>query len=448
MNNFIETIKNIFKIEDLREKILYTLGLILIYRIGSFVPLPGIDPNALEGAASEGGLMALLNMFVGGSFTRASVFALGIMPYISASIAVQLLTLIVPYFQKMQKDGESGNKKITQLTRYLTLAVTFVQGSAYITYLNTYFGNAIVLPIFMFTISTIICLTAGTVFCMWLGEKITDRGIGNGISLLITVGIIAMLPGSFIQEAVSRFSAGGAGPVFFLMEVAIWIAIVFACVALVQAVRKVPVQYARRMVGATDGQGQGVRQYIPLKVNASGVMPIIFAQALMFIPSFVGQMFPNSSFMASIANGTFYLSFGYNIAFFLLVVIFTYFYTALTVNPVQMAEDMQRNSGFIPGIKPGKDTSDYLDLILSRITLPGSIFLGLIAILPAIAARFGVSQGFSIFFGGTSLLILVAVVLDTLQQIESHLLMRHYDGLMKGSNRIKGRSADTVGASV
>ncbi len=446
MNNFIETIKNIFKIEDLREKILYTLGLILIYRIGSFVPLPGIDPNSLGGATSEGGLMALLNMFVGGSFTRASVFALGIMPYISASIAVQLLTLIVPYFQKMQKDGESGRKKITQLTRYLTILVTFVQGSAYITFLNATVPQAIVLNMFMFSVSTIICLTAGTVFCMWLGEKITDRGIGNGISLLITVGIIAMLPGSFIQETVARFQSGGAGPVFWLLEIAIWVAIVFACVALVQAVRKIPVQYAKRMVGGQ--QFQGVRQYIPLKVNASGVMPIIFAQALMFIPSFVGQFFPDSAFMASIANGTFYLSFWYNIAFFILVVVFTYFYTALTINPVQMADDMKRNNGFIPGIKPGKETSDYIDLILSRITLPGSIFLGLIAILPAIAARFGVSQGFSIFFGGTSLLILVAVVLDTLQQIESHLLMRHYDGLMKGSNRIKGRSADTVGASV
>ncbi|MCL4127420.1 UNVERIFIED_CONTAM: hypothetical protein GTU68_063292 [Idotea baltica] len=298
----------------------------------------------------------------------------------------------------------------------------------------------------MFSVSTIICLTAGTVFCMWLGEKITDRGIGNGISLLITVGIIAMLPGSFIQEAVARFSAGGAGPVFFLLEIALWVAVVFACVAIVQAVRKIPVQYAKRMV---DGQQfQGVRQYIPIKLNASGVMPIIFAQALMFIPSFVGQLFPESAFMASIANGTFYLSFWYNVAFFILVVVFTYFYTALTINPVQMADDMKRNNGFIPGIKPGKPTSDYIDLILSRITLPGSISLGLIAILPAIAAKFGVSQGFSIFFGGTSLLILVAVVLDTLQQIESHLLMRHYDGLMKGSNRIKGRSADTVGASM
>jgi len=445
MKKLIESIQNIFKIEDLRDRILLTLGLILIYRIGTFVTLPGVDPNALSQLASQGdgGLLSLLNMFVGGSFLRASVFALGIMPYISASIAMQLLTLAVPYFQKMQKEGESGRRKITQITRYLTVAVTGLQAVGYVTYLNSIAGNAIVINPFLFTISTVIVLTAGTVFCMWLGEKITDKGIGNGISLLITVGIIAYLPVAFVAELTQKMTPNG-GPVFFLIELAILVAVVMATVLLVQGVRRIPVQYARRVVG--NRQYGGARQFIPLKVNASGVMPIIFAQALMFIPSFVAQFFPDSSFMQSLQSGAFQTSFWYNFSFFWLVVAFTYFYTALIVNPQQMADDMKRNNGFIPGVKPGRQTAEFIDTILSRITFPGSLFLGLVAILPAFAMLAGINTQFASFYGGTSLLILVAVMLDTLQQIESHLLMRHYDGLMKGNARIKGRNA--VGASV
>ncbi len=445
MKKFIETLKNIYKIEDLRNKIMFTLGLLLIYRIGSFVVLPGVDPNGLGNLAASGqtGFLGLLNMFVGGSFTRASVFALGIMPYISASIAMQLLTLAVPYFQKMQKEGESGRRKITQITRYLTIAVTAVQALGYVTFLNSIAGPAIIISSFLFTISTVVVLTGGTVFCMWLGEKITDKGIGNGISLLITVGIIARLPFALVAEFSSSM-AGSGGPVFFLIEIALWIAIILVTILLVQGTRRIPVQYAKRIVG--NRQYGGVRQYIPLKVNASGVMPIIFAQALMFIPSFVAAYFPDSSFMQSIQSGNLYTSFWYNFFFFLMVVLFTYFYTALIINPTQIADDMKRNNGFIPGVKPGRKTAEFIDGVLSKITLPGSIFLGLVAIMPAFAILGGVNQQFADFFGGTSLLILVAVMLDTLQQIESHLLMRHYDGLMKGSSRIKGRNA--IGASV
>ncbi len=449
MNKLIETLKNIWKIEDLRNKIIYTLGLVLIYRIGSFIVLPGIDPNALGDlqAQGQGGLLGILNMFVGGSFTRASVFALGIMPYISASIAVQLLTLAVPYFQKLQKEGESGRRKITQMTRYLTIIVTAVQGIGYITFLNSIAGNAIVIPSkFLFAVSTMIVLTAGTVFCMWLGEKITDRGIGNGISLLIMIGIIANLPFGLSAELQSKLAGGGGGLIFFLIEIAIFVAIVFVTVLLIQGVRRIPVEYARRIVG--NKQYGGVRQFIPLRVNASGVMPIIFAQALMFIPSFVGQLAPESAIGQSLATGEYYYSFWYNALFFILVVLFTYFYTALIINPNQMAEDMKRNNGFIPGVKPGKSTADFIDNVLSKITLPGAIALGIIAILPVFANMAGVNPRFADFFGGTSLLILVAVVLDTLQQIESHLLMRHYDGLMKGGTRIKGRASGAVGASV
>ncbi len=447
MKSFINTLKNIYKIEDLRQRIFLTLALILIYRIGSFIVLPGVDPDGLSELASSGnsGLLGLLNMFVGGSFTRASVFALGIMPYISASIAMQLLTLAVPYFQKMQKEGDSGRRKITQLTRYGTIVVTAVQALGYVTFLNSIAGGAIVISPVLFTLSTVIVLTAGTIFCMWLGEKITDKGIGNGISLLITVGIIARLPFSFIAELNAKFAGGGGGLVFFVVEIAILIAIIMATIMLVQAVRKIPVQYARRISG--NRQMGGSRQYIPLKLNASGVMPIIFAQALMFIPSFVAQFFPESAFMQSITSGAFYTSFWYNFSFFILVILFTYFYTALIINPTQMANDMKNNNGFIPGVKPGRKTAEFIDTILSRITLPGSIFLGIVAIMPAFANLAGINRQFADFYGGTSLLILVAVMLDTLQQIESHLLMRHYDGLMKGGSRIKGR-AGAVGASV
>lgn len=446
MKNFIETLKNIYKIDDLRNRILFTLGLILVYRIGSFIVLPGVDPNGLSELASAGssGLIGLLDMFVGGSFTRASVMALGIMPYISASIAMQLLTLAVPYFQKLQKEGESGRRKITQMTRILTIVVTGVQSIGYVTFLSSIAGNSIVINPVLFTVSTVVVLTAGTIFCMWLGEKITDGGIGNGISLLITIGIIARLPFALVAEFGSKIGDGaGGGLVFFVVEIAILVAIVLATVALVQAVRKIPVQYAKRIVG--NRQYGGARQYIPLRVNASGVMPIIFAQALMFVPSFVAQFFPDSAFMQSIQSGNFYTSFWYNASFFILVVLFTYFYTALIINPVQMAEDMKRNGGYIPGVKPGRKTAEFIDNIMSRITLPGSMFLAFVAILPAFANIAGVNRQFADFYGGTSLLIIVAVMLDTLQQIEGHLLMRHYDGLMKGS-KLRGRQA--VGASV
>ena len=445
---FIETIKNIWKIEDLRDKILLTMGLILIYRIGCYVVLPGVDVGQLSQLVerSSGGLLGLLNIFVGGAFSRASIFALGIMPYISASIAMQLLTLAVPYFQKMQKEGESGRRKINQITRYLTLVVTAVQGIGYVTFLRSIAQDAIVINnMFYFTLSTMIVLTAGTIFCMWLGEKMTDKGIGNGISILITVGIIAGLPGALFAELNTRIQGVGGGLLFFLIEMAFLVAIVIACIMLVQAVRRIPVQYAKRIVGNKQ-YGGGARQFIPLKVNASGVMPIIFAQALMFIPSFIGQFWPDSAFMQSMNTGAVYTSFWYNAAFFLMVVLFTYFYTALIINPTQMADDMKKNNGFIPGVKPGRKTAEFIDTVLSRITLPGSIFLGLVAIMPAFAQIAGVSTQFAQFYGGTSLLILVAVMLDTLQQIESHLLMRHYDGLMKGNARIKGRNA--VGASV
>lgn len=450
MNKFIETLRNIWKIEDLRNKILYTLALILIYRIGTFVVLPGIDPTRLGDFQQAGGngLLGLLDMFVGGSFLRGSIFALGIMPYISASIAMQLLTLAVPAFQKLQKEGESGRKKITQWTRMLTILVTLVQGVGYITFLKTQAGNAIVLEsMLLFSVSTMVVLTAGTVFCMWLGEKITDRGIGNGISLIIMIGIIANLPFGLSAEFKEKVVSGvGGGAIFFLVEIIILIAIVMVTIMLVQGVRRIPVQYARRVVG--DRQYGGVRQFIPLRVNASGVMPIIFAQALMFLPSIAGQLMSGTEFGQRMAAGNYYNSFWYNAMFFLLIVLFTYFYTALIINPNQMADDMKRNNGFIPGVKPGKQTSEYIDNILSKITLPGSVFLGLIAILPVFARKAGVNPIFADFFGGTSLLILVAVVLDTLQQVESHLLMRHYDGLMKGGTRIKGKATGAVGASV
>ncbi len=438
---FFDTIRNIFKIEELKQKLVYTALLVLVYRFGSFVVIPGINPVALAefgNKVSSTGLTSLLDIFSGGAFSNASIFALGIMPYISASIVIQLLGIIMPYFQKMQKEGESGRRKMNQWTRYLTIVVLIIQGGAYIRSLhdpNMVPPEAFILSGPMFTAVAMMCLTAGTMFTMWLGEKITDKGIGNGVSLIIMVGIIARLPYAFWSEVTTRFNAGSAGGVVMLVVGLVLLYLIFmAAIALVQAVRKIPVQYAKRIVG--NKQYGGVRQYIPLKVNAAGVMPIIFAQALMFIPMLFQGM-GNGGFAAAFS----YNGFWYNLTFFLLVIAFTYFYTAITVNPTMMAEDMKRNGGFVPGVKPGKATASYIDDIMTRITLPGSIFIAIIAILPTFAAKLGINQQFSYFFGGTSLLILVGVVLDTLKQIESYLLMRHYDGLMK-TGRIKGRGGN------
>ncbi len=439
MKRLIETIRNIWRIEDLRKRILTTLGLILIYRLGSHVVLPGVDPNMLAGLQQQTskGVLGLLDMFSGGAFSRASVFGLGIMPYISASIVVQLLGIAVPYFQRLQREGESGRKRINQITRYLTVGILLLQAPSYIANLHAQLpAEAFAIKGTLFTISSVIILTAGTMFVMWLGERITDKGIGNGISLIIMIGIIARLPLSFAQEIVSRFTAQAGGLVMLLVEIVILFVIFMLTIALVQAVRRIPVQYAKRVVG--NRQYGGVRQYIPLKVNAAGVMPIIFAQALMFVPIMISGFSDSdamSKFGAAFAD---YTGFWYNFVFAVMIILFTYFYTAVTVNPQQMAEDMKKNGGFIPGVKPGKKTVEFMDNIMSRITLPGSIFLAVIAILPAFATLAGVNNQFAQFYGGTSLLILVGVVLDTLQQIESHLLMRHYDGLTK-SGRIKGR---------
>jgi preprotein translocase subunit SecY len=435
MKKFFTTLSNIWKIEDLRVRILNTLLFLLIYRIGSFVVLPGVDPASLETQTSSDGILGLLNMFAGGSFSRASVFALGVMPYISASIVVQLLGIAVPYFQKMQKEGESGRKKITQFTRYLTIAITALQAIGYIRSQISPEAKLIAEP--WFTMSGVFILTAGTLFVMWLGEKITDKGIGNGISLIIMVGIIAQLPFAFAAEFTSRIGGNG-GPIVFIMEIVGLIAVVMFTILIVQGTRKIAVQYAKRMVG--NKQYGGVRQYIPLKVNAAGVMPIIFAQALMFIPATIAGFFPNVASNATLIALSDYTSWQHNLLFAVLIILFTYFYTAITVNPNQMADDMKKNGGFIPGVKPGKTTADFIDAVISRITLPGSIFLAIIAIFPAIASMLGVNSEFARFFGGTSLIILVGVVLDTLQQIESHLLMRHYDGLMK-TGRIQGRTS-------
>jgi preprotein translocase subunit SecY len=446
MKKFIETIRNIYKIEELRKRILYTLGIIAIYRLGSYVVLPGVDPNMLTNLQNQGssGLMGLLNMFSGGAFSHASIFALGIMPYISASIVIQLLGMAIPYFQRLQREGESGTRKINQITRYLTVAIVAFQAPAYIANLVsqvppqaiTPFNPAVTHPPVFFWVSSTIILISGTLFVMWLGEKITDKGVGNGISLIIMIGIIARLPGALFQEFVSRIVETNGGMVYFLLELVMLVLVILFTILLVQGTRKVPVQYAKRIVG--NKQYGGVRQYLPLKVNAAGVMPIIFAQAIMFLPlTLVG--FANSDTLSGIAAAfTDFNGFWYNITFFIMIILFTYFYTAITINPNQMAEDLKKNGGFIPGVKPGRKTAEYLDNILSRITLPGSIFLGLIAILPLFARLIGVNSGFAAFYGGTSLLILVGVVLDTLQQIESYLLMRHYDGLTK-SGRIKGR---------
>ena len=434
---FIQTIKNIFKIEDLRARLLYTFGIILIYRLGKYITLPGIDPSQLAGLKSQtnSGIMGLLDMFSGGAFSQASIFALGIMPYISASIVVQLLGIVFPYFQKLQKEGESGRRKLNQYTRYLTVLILILQGPTYLFNLTrTLPSTAFVLSGTFFQISSVIMLTAGTIFVMWLGEKITDKGIGNGISLIIMIGIVARMPANFIFELGSRMNGAG-GAIALIVEIVFLFIVILGTILLVQGTRRVPVQYARRIVG--NKQYGGVRQYIPLKVNAAGVMPIIFAQAIMMLPIIIaGYSNSTSGFVIAFSN---MYGFWYNLVTGLLIIVFTYFYTAITINPVQMAEDMKKNGGFIPGIKPGRKTVEFIDTIMSRITLPGSIFLAIIAILPSIAVKTGVSSQFAQFYGGTSLLILVGVVLDTLQQIESHLLMRHYDGLMK-SGRVKGRT--------
>jgi preprotein translocase subunit SecY len=444
MKRFIETLKNIYKIEDLRIRIGTTLFFILIYRLGSFVSLPGVDPAQLQNLKSQtsDGLLGLINMFSGGAFAQASIFALGIMPYISASIVIQLLGIAVPYFQRLQKEGESGRRKINQITRYLTVIILVFQSPAYLTNLHFQLPeSAFAMSGTLFTVSSVIILTAGSMFVMWLGERITDKGIGNGISLIIMIGIIAQLPQSVVQEFASRISQQGGGLVMFLIEFVILFLVFMASILLVQGTRRIPVQYAKRIVG--NKQYGGVRQYIPLKVNAAGVMPIIFAQGIMMVPiTLVGVA--NSENLNGVAAALSNITgFWYNFMQFMLVVAFTYFYTAITINPTQMAEDMKKNGGFIPGVKPGKKTVEFLDTIMSRITLPGSIFLGLITILPAFAMLMGINQQFAYFYGGTSLLILVGVVLDTLQQIESHLLMRHYDGLTK-SGRIKGRAGGGI----
>lgn len=439
MKKFIETIRNIFKIEDLRKRILYTLGILLIYRLGSFVVIPGINPQALgadSGLAKQtsDGLLGLLDIFSGGAFSNASIFALGIMPYISASIVIQLLGIAVPYFQKLQKEGESGRRKINQWTRYLTIGILLIQGPAYLAGLHSMLPPAaFVLSGFLFTFTATLVLIAGTMFVMWLGEKITDKGLGNGVSLIIMIGIVARLPHAFLAEVNARFTTAGGGFVMLIVEIVLLLLVFAASIALVQAVRKIPVQYAKRIVG--NKQYGGARQYIPLKINAAGVMPIIFAQAIMMLPALFSN-FEATAGIGAVFNDMF--GFWYNFVFFILVVLFTYFYTAITINTNQMSDDMKRNGGFIPGIKPGKATAGYLDTVMTRITLPGSLFLGFIAILPVFARLIGVDMQFSMFYGGTSLLILVGVVLDTLQQIESHLLLRHYDGLMK-NGKLKGR---------
>ncbi|MDE6198848.1 MAG: preprotein translocase subunit SecY [Muribaculaceae bacterium] len=441
MMRFIQTIKNIWTIEELRKRLTVTFLLVVVYRLGCYVALPGINPHDLEQLQSQtsGGLMQLLDMFSGGAFSQASIFALGIMPYITASIVIQLLGMVLPSFQKMQREGESGRQKLNQYTRYLTVLILLVQGPAYLINLQHTVGLTLTTANVLFLT---VVLAAGSMFIMWLGERITDRGIGNGISFIILVGIIARLPQALFYEFISRMpGAQGSqgGLIMFIIEVILLLAVTICAVLLVQGTRKVPVQYAKRIVG--NKQYGGARQYIPLKVNAAGVMPIIFAQAIMFIPlTLAGFGQSSGGFFGAFTdiNG-----FWYNFVYFILIVAFTYFYTAITVRPTQMAEDMKRNNGFIPGVKPGKKTAEYLDAIMSRITLPGSLFLGIVAILPAFARSLGISQNFAQFFGGTSLLIMVGVVLDTLQQIESHLMMHHYDGLMK-EGKIKGRTTGSA----
>jgi preprotein translocase subunit SecY len=442
MKKFISTIQDIWKIEELRNKIILTLGLMVVYRLAAQVPLPGIDPTQLSGlqdTTSGNNLLGLLNMFTGGAFAQASVMALGIMPYISASIVVQLMGIAVPYLQKLQKEGESGRKKINQITRWLTVGILIIQAPAYIGSLPALgipqsaflLGNG---PLFWF--SSILLLTTGTIFAMWLGERITDKGIGNGISLLIMIGIIANLPATFMQELTSRIEQSTGGLLMVFIEVVIWLVVILASVLLVTAVRKIAVQYARRTVAGNIQDAAGARQYIPLKLNSSGVMPIIFAQALMFVP---GLLTKSDNTIINAIGIEFTNMFGlwYNVLFAVLIIIFSYFYTAITIPTNKMADDLKRSGGFLPGIRPGKETADYLDTILSRITLPGSIFLALLAILPALIVKTGVQQGWAMFYGGTSLLIMVGVAIDTIQQINSHLLNHHYDGLMKTGTKRK-----------
>lgn len=436
MKKIIETFKNIWRIEDLRMRILITILFIAIYRFGSFVVLPGIDPNRLQALHEQtsGGLMSLLNMFSGGAFSNASIFALGIMPYITASIIMQLLAVAVPQFQKMQREGESGRRKINQYTRYLTIAILLFQGPTYLLNLNNQAGSALApgLSWTWFSISATIILAAGSMFVLWLGERITDKGIGNGVSIIIMIGIIARFPTAFVQELTSTLSTPGAGGLIkFLFELIVFVLVIAAAILLVNATRKVPVQYAKRVVGSKHYGG--ARQYIPLKLFAANVMPIIFAQALMFIPMAIAG-YNNQDASWAARQFMDHTSLLYNVVFVVLIVAFTYFYTAITMNPVQMAEDMKRNNGFIPGVKPGKSTANYIDSVMSRIMLPGSLFIALIAILPAFAGLFGINQQFAQFFGGTSLLILVGVVMDTIQQINSHLLVRHYDGLLNSGH--------------
>jgi preprotein translocase subunit SecY len=432
MKRFLETIKHIFAIEELRTRILNTLLFITIFRLGSYVALPGVEPDQMN--VSTQGLLGLLDTFLGGAFSKASIFALGIMPYISASIAIQLLTMALPYFQKMQKEGESGRKKLNQITRVLTIVVTLVQGTAYLN--TTVPDEALLVSRSLFSISSVFVLTAGTMFCMWLGERITDKGIGNGISMLIMIGIVSRFPGAIYKEFVSR----GSGQILlFVLEIVALYFVIMGAVMLTQAVRRIPIQYAKQVVGNRVMGGQ--RQYLPLKLNAAGVMPIIFAQALMFIPSLGASYFAEKSDFASNVATIFanYTTWQYNLLFAVLIIIFTFFYTAISVNPQQIADDMKRGGGFIPGVKPGQQTSEYISSILDRITFPGSLMLAVVATLPAFASLLGISTDFAHFFGGTSLLIMVGVVLDTLQQVESYLLMRRYEGLMK-SGRVKGRT--------
>ena len=436
MKNLVKTLKEIWAVDELRKRILYTLALVLVYRIGSFIVLPGINTERLASAASgDNSILNLINMFAGGAFSRASIMALGIMPYISASIVMQLLGMAVPTFQRLQREGESGRKKINQYTRLLTIAICLFQAPSY---MGAYVpAEARLDDSFLWWVQITAILTAGTMFVTWLGERITDRGIGNGISLIITIGIIAGLPGAFFQELGAKIYDGGL--VILLVELVILLLVILITILLVHGTRRIPVHTAKRVIGRGSKQALagGQRSYIPLKINQAGVMPIIFAQALMFLPSLI---FQNSSFGATFSN---IQGFWYNAVFFLMIVIFTYFYTAIMMNPNQMADELKRNGSFIPGIKPGKKTADFIEGLISRLVFPGSIFLGIIAILPAFAMNFGIQQGFAYFFGGTSLLIMVGVVLDTLQQIESHLLNRHYDGLIKGG-RIKGRSTSSA----
>ncbi len=435
MNKLITTFKHIFSIDELRSRIINTLLFIAFFRLGSYIALPGVDATKLP-QTGEGGLFGLLNIFSGGALSNASVFALGIMPYISASIAIQLLTIALPYFQKMQKDGESGRKKLNQITRILTIFVTAAQAFTYLQV--TIPSEAIMVDPWFFRLYGVAILIGGTMLCMWLGEKITDKGIGNGISMLIMIGIVSRFPASILQEAGSR---GMSGALMFIIEIVALFFVVMGAIMVTQAVRRIPVQYAKQVVGSKATAVGGERQYIPLKLNASGVMPIIFAQALMFIPGLVAQSFAEKSEFASSVASAFgdFTTWQYNLLFAFLIIVFTFFYTAISINPTQISDDMKRGGGFVPGVKPGEETAGFIATILDRITLPGAVMLSLIAVLPAIANLFGVTRGFASFFGGTSLLILVGVVLDTLQQIESYLLMRKYEGLMQ-SGRVKGRS--------